>query len=297
MLLDEHIENLPKHLRSTVLAISEASKKIRQGFLNREARAGTKNYHGEEQLELDKWAESVLKSKLRESGGIKAIVTEESQDKEKFDSTSELVLTIDPIDGSSLIDVNFTVGTIVGFQEGSFLKSGYDMLGAMYVLYGPLTILVYSFGDGVHKFVCNKQGLYELQLENLTMPEGKVYSPGALRKDWLPNHKKWIENLEKRGYKLRYSGSFGADVHQILHKGGVFSYPAFQSSKNGKLRLLYECIPMGYIIKQAGGAVSDGFQDILSIIPEFIHQRSPLYIGGKKEIELIESINRGELDE
>jgi fructose-1,6-bisphosphatase I len=174
------------------------------------------------------------------------------------------------------------------------MRPGKEMLGAMYILYGPLTVLVYSLGDGVHEFVLNEEEDYVLQEEDIWIPEGKIYSPGALRKDWLPYQERWIELLEEDGYKLRYSGSFVADVHQILRKGGVFSYPAYRGSPSGKLRLLYECRPMGYIVTQAGGAVSNGDTDILSIEPDNIHQRTPVYIGGKKEINLIENIKRGD---
>jgi fructose-1,6-bisphosphatase I len=225
---------------------------------------------------------------------VKAVASEERTDQIDFESSSDLVLTLDPLDGSSLIGINLTVGTIIGFQRESLMRPGKEMLGAMYILYGPLTVLVYSLGDGVHEFVLNEEGDYVLQEEDIRISEGKIYSPGALRKDWLPYQEKWIELLEEDGYKLRYSGSFVADVHQILHKGGVFSYPAYRGSPSGKLRLLYECRPMGYIVTQAGGAVSNGDTDILRIEPDNIHQRTPVYIGGKKEINLIENIKRGD---
>jgi fructose-1,6-bisphosphatase I len=112
-----------------------------------------------------------------------------------------------------------------------------------------------------------------------------------LRRDYLPAHRGFIERLEVEGYKLRYSGSFVADVHQILHKGGVFTYPPFAGNERGKLRLLFEAIPMGFIVSQAGGAASDGHRDLLSIKPEAVSQRVPVYIGGKREIELITKMN------
>jgi fructose-1,6-bisphosphatase I len=166
------------------------------------------------------------------------------------------------------------------------------MLGAMYVLYGPLTTLTYSLREGVHEFAMNDRGVFVLQEENISIPDGKIYAPGALRRDYLLTHKGFIKKLEEEGYKLRYSGSFVADVHQILHKGGVFTYPSFADNERGKLRLLFEAIPMGFIVSQAGGSASDGHRDLLSLKPEAVSQRVPVYIGGKREIELIVSMNK-----
>ena len=295
MLLDEHLERYPEDLQKIVNRISEISKLIKIGFLNNREISSTSNVYGEQQLALDKWADSMLIDGLGKSGLVKFIASEEQPELLNFKSSSNIAMTIDPLDGSSLIDVNLTVGTIVGLHKDNVLKKGDEMLGAIYILYGPLTILVYSLGNGVHEFILNEKGQFVLLNENLTIPHGNIYSPGALRCEWLPYHIKWIKTLEDEGYKLRYSGSFVADVHQILQKGGVFSYPAYKNGLKGKLRLLYECIPMGYLIKKAGGAVSDGTKDLLSIAPESIHQRCPIYIGGKKEIQLIECIMRGDM--
>ena len=126
------------------------------------------------------------------------------------------------------------------------------------------------------------------------MPEGKIFAPGAARRDFLPGHLKWMEELESQGYKIRFSGSFVADVHQIMRKGGVFTYPGFVGKEQGKLRLLFEANPMGFIVQQAGGATSTGTGDILAVQPEAVSQRVPIYIGGKTEINLIEKINKEE---
>jgi fructose-1,6-bisphosphatase I len=149
-------------------------------------------------------------------------------------------------------------------------------------------VLTYTAHNGVHEFVLNDQDEYVIQQENIRIPEGKIYAPGALRKDYLPEHKQYIEKLEADGYKLRYSGSFVADVHQILHKGGVFTYPGFKGREQGKLRLLFECNPMGMIVTEAGGACSTGKQNNLDIQPTGVDNRIPIYVGGKGEIQLIE---------
>jgi fructose-1,6-bisphosphatase I len=143
----------------------------------------------------------------------------------------------------------------------------------------------------VHDFVLNPEGEYVLQRENIIIPSGNIFAPGALRKNYFPGHLKWIELLESRGYKIRFSGSFVADVHQILHKGGVFTYPGYTGKEQGKLRLLFEANPMGFIVEQAGGAGSNGHENILDVQPEAVSHRVPIYIGGKDEINLIEKIN------
>ena len=291
--LRDHIKDYPEDLKATVLKIAEVSKTISKGFVSRQGVSDTSNVYGETQLAMDVWADELLISELGGKGIVRTITTEEQPEILSFKSASDIGLTIDPLDGSSLIGINLTVGTIVGIHRGDVLKPGREMIGAMYILYGPLTVLVYTLGKGVHEFVLNTQGDYVIQQENLTIPEGKIYSPGALRIEWLPYHLKWVEQLESEGYKLRYSGSFVADVHQVLHNGGVFTYPAYKGRDKGKLRLLFECVPMGYIVTQAGGAVSDGARDILTIRPVSNQDRTPVYIGGKREIQLIEKLKEG----
>jgi fructose-1,6-bisphosphatase I len=164
------------------------------------------------------------------------------------------------------------------------------MIGALYILYGPLTTLTFTVGNGVHEFAIDNNGQFTLRTQNLKISDGKIYSPGALRKDYLPAHEKWIKYLEQAGYTLRYSGCFVADIHQILHKGGVFTYPGFKGREKGKIKLLFEANPMGKIIHEAGGSVSNGRSNILDITPRSIADTTPVYIGGKKEINSIQKL-------
>jgi len=293
MNLETHLSEHDDDVKQVILRVSEVAKKISRGFATRQGVSDSSNIYGERQVAMDVWADELLISELRDSKLVRYIASEEQPDVLTFEgSTSDLGLTIDPLDGSSLIGVNLAVGTIVGIYRGNVLSPGEGMLGAMYVLYGPLTTLTYCLRRGVHEFALDDQGEFILQEEGVTIPEGKIYAPGALRRDYLPAHREFIEGLEAEGYKLRYSGCFVADVHQILHKGGVFTYPAFAGTGRGKLRLLFEAIPMGFIVSQAGGAVSDGRRDLLTIKPEKVSQRVPVYIGGKKEITLIEGMNK-----
>jgi len=162
-----------------------------------------------------------------------------------------------------------------------------DIVAAMYITYGPLITMVYSAGKGTHEFVLNREGEYVLSEENIILKDkGSIYSLGGLRKDWLPEHLKYVEFLESQGYKLRYSGGFVPDINQILIKrGGVFTYPALKNAAKGKLRLIFELQPMSFIMEQAGGMATDGIKRILSMTPESLDQRSPVYIGSRYEVE------------
>ena len=293
MNLERHIAGHDEDVKQVVLRICEVAKKISRGFATRRGVSDSSNVYGEQQQAMDVWADELLISELRASKLVRYLASEEQPDVLTFEaSDSDIGVTIDPLDGSSLIDVNLAVGTIVGIYRGDVLSPGNEMLGAMYVLYGPLTTLTYCLREGVHDFTMDDNGDFVLQEENIVIPEGKIYAPGALRRDYLPAHRGFIERLEAEGYKLRYSGSFVADVHQILHRGGVFTYPAYAGREMGKLRLLFEAAPMGFIVSQAGGAVSDGRRDLLTIKPEAVSQRVPVYIGGKREITLIEGMNK-----
>lgn len=272
-----------------ILFFSEQGKTIKKGFLRGQDKAGTKNIYGEEQMALDKWADDVLINGLKKTRLVRYIATEEQPDIIEIDNPgNDFGVVIDPLDGSSLIDVNLAVGTIIGIYPGDVLAPGNTMIAAMYILYGPLTTLTLTTGNGVHDFVMDEKGAFNLKEKDVKIPDGKIYAPGALRKDYLPAHARFIESLENDGYKLRFSGSFVADMHQILHKGGVFTYPGFKGKEKGKLRMLFEANPMGKIISEAGGAISNGKVNILSIKPQAIDELTPIYAGGKREISLIE---------
>ncbi|MGA2916990.1 class 1 fructose-bisphosphatase [Methanoregula sp.] len=284
-----------KNLTELILFFSEQAQHVKRGFFctipKTPAEEITRNQFGEEQMALDKYADEIFISGLKKTRLVRYIATEEQHQIIEVDNPkNNFGVVIDPLDGSSLIDVNLCVGSIIGIYPGHILEKGVTMAAALYILYGPLTTLTFTTGKGVHEFVMNDSGDFVLRHKDLRIPDGKIYAPGALRKDYFPAHARWIDALEEAGYKLRFSGCFVGDVHQILHKGGVFSYPGFKGKEKGKLRLLYEANPMGMIICQAGGAVSNGKDDILTIKPETIDQITPIYVGGRKEIALIETL-------
>jgi fructose-1,6-bisphosphatase I len=287
-------------LTELILFLSRQAQLVKKGFLatcmKTPSDECTKNVYGEEQMALDKYADKIFISGLQETRLARYVATEEQEQIIGIrNAKNNFGVVIDPLDGSSLIDVNLCTGSIIGIYPGHVLEKGANMVAALYILYGPLTVLTLTAGSGVHEFVLHDTGEFVLKDKDIKIPEGKIYAPGALRRDYLPAHAKWIEHLEHAGYKLRFSGCFVADVHQILHKGGVFTYPGFKGREKGKLRLLYEANPMGMIIHEAGGAVSNGRADILNIMPETIDQVTPVYVGGKKEISLIEKFMAEEL--
>lgn len=280
-------------LSELILSLCGQARTIRDSFHLRFAskKAVTQNIFNEVQMDFDKYANDVFVGNLKKNRLVRYIASEEeTQILEINNPQNDFGIVIDPIDGSSLLDVNLTVGSIIGIYPGNVLEKGSRMIAAFYFLYGPCTTLTLTAGTGVHEFVMDEQGEFYLNIENIRIPEGKIYAPGAIRKDYLPIHAKWIHKLERKGYKLRFSGSFVADVHQILHKGGVFAYPATKQNTKGKLRLLYEANPMGRIIHEAGGAVSNGKTDILDVMPASITDTTPVYIGGKREIHDIQTM-------
>ncbi|MDD3978071.1 MAG: fructose-1,6-bisphosphatase, partial [Methanomicrobium sp.] len=164
-----------------------------------------------------------------------------------------------------------------------------ELRTAMYMLYGPMTVLTLTVGDGVYIFAL-KDGVYQMMQGPVSMPQGKIYGSGGLRKDWTNEHGDFISIIEKDGGKLRYSGSFVADFHQILKYGGIYCYPATINNSIGKLRLVYEANPIGFIAKQAGGRISDGKTDLLKKVPEKPSEKTPIYVGSKNLIEQLENI-------
>lgn len=263
--------------------------------------AGSKNVHGEEVQKLDELANSTLIKTMEHGGHLAAMASEEMEDIYKVDGRypkGNYLLLFDPLDGSSNIDVNISVGTIFSVYRTDssdvtakdFFRPGVEQVAAGYVLYGSSTMLVYTTGHGVHGFTLDPSvGEFLLSHENISIPEkGKIYSINeGNSKYWLSGTSVYIERLKasEKGYSARYVGSLVADFHRNLLKGGVFLYPADKKSKNGKLRLLYEANPLAFICEQAGGAASNGEKRILEVVPGELHQRIPLIIGSKADVE------------
>jgi len=291
--LRQHLrdQNISGNLVHLLCELAEASKyvinAIRTGDLGV---AGTSNLYGEEQLALDVLSDRIIRKRLQHSGVVCNIASEEMEEIFQVSSNPQGMFSVayDPLDGSSLVDVNLAVGTIVGIYQGcELLQPGRKMVGALYILYGPRVSMVYSVGKGVFEFTMNQLMEFTLTREHIRMqPAGDIYSPGGLRKKYCESNERFIRYLEAKGSKLRYSGGFVPDINQVLIKGkGIFMYPALTDSPNGKLRMLFELNPMAFLIEQAGGSATNGNIPILDIVPDSLDQRSPIYIGCREDVE------------
>ena len=289
----EHDED--RDLTRLICEIADASKYIINAINTGDLGvAGTSNLYGEQQLALDVLSDRIITKRLINSGVVARIASEERDEIVEVDPECEEKFSVafDPLDGSSLVDVNLAVGTIVSvFKGGELLQPGRNQVAALYILYGPRTTLVYSTGNGVHEFGMNSLMEYTLNNENIRMSEGpaKVYSPGGSRSQYSAGIEKFLQYLEHNGAKLRYSGGFVPDFNQIrIKRSGLFMYPHLKNLPEGKLRLLYELNPMAYLIDKAGGAASDGKQSILDITPQDIDSCAPLFIGSKEAVRKAE---------
>ncbi|MDT8342126.1 MAG: class 1 fructose-bisphosphatase [Longimicrobiales bacterium] len=267
---------------------------------------GDVNLHGERVQKLDAYADEVLYNALDHTGTLCCMGSEEHEGlltiPEKYPK-GDYVLLFDPLDGSTNIDVNVSIGTIFSIHrrvtgpagsDGTLedcLQSGRRQLAAGYVVYGSSTILVYSTGNGVHGFTLDPSiGEFLLSHPDIRIPPdgGRIYSVNESNyRRWTPAQQAFVSELKASDppYTSRYIGSMVADVHRTLLKGGIFMYPPDARKPGGKLRLLYEAAPMAFLVEQAGGAATDGVRPILDIEPESLHQRTPLYVGARDVVE------------
>ncbi|MEO2083237.1 MAG: class 1 fructose-bisphosphatase [Desulfurobacteriaceae bacterium] len=276
-------------LNEIAAAAKEIAGKVRKaGLLGILGSAGKVNVQGEEVQKLDELANEILLENLKNCGKACQITSEEIEDCLVV-SESGYTVAFDPLDGSSNIDVNISIGTIFSVHRDSVLKPGKEQLAAGYVIYGPSTMLVLSLGKGVSAFTLDPEsGNFLLSHPEVKLPEkGKIYSINeANREKWTEEGlRRFIDFLKGEKYTLRYVGSMVADVHRTLFKGGIFIYPADRKNTSGKLRLLYEASPMAFLVEQAGGAASTGKERILDIVPEKLHQRVPVILGSRWEVE------------
>ncbi|MBW2473231.1 MAG: class 1 fructose-bisphosphatase [Deltaproteobacteria bacterium] len=289
-----------RDLTRVICEIANASKyiinAIRTGDLGV---AGTSNLYGEQQLALDVLSDRIIQKRLMYSGVIAKMASEELDEiiTVTAPTNGRYSVAFDPLDGSSLVDVNLAVGTIVSIYEGDdVLQRGRNQVAALYVLYGPRTTMVVSTGNGVHEFAMNLLMEFDLVQENIKLQgPAKIYAPGGARNKYSNGVEKFAQHLETNGAKLRYSGGFVPDINQVLIKrGGIFMYPHLKDAPDGKLRLLYELNPMAFLVEQAGGAASTGRQRILDIDPESEDQRAPIFIGTSEAVEMAEKFIREE---
>ena len=281
----------PDELRHLIMDISRAAKYIHYAIRTTEAGlAGTKNQFGEEQVKLDVLSDEIIQQHLSESRLVATFISEEQKDIVELDPKGKYSVVFEPLDGSSLVEVNFAIGSIFGIYEGKEVvgRKPREQVAALYVIYGPRTLLVYSAGNGVHEFILNDVGEFILLRENLGIADkAKTYSPGNIAAvEDSPAYRKLLEDWLKRGMTLRYSGCMASDVHHVLSKGqGIFMNVGGSKYPEGKLRLVFECGPFAYLIEQAGGSASDGTMKILDKAIKDADQRIPFIAGSAKEVE------------
>ncbi len=298
-------------------AAKMVNKKINKaGLVDIMGKSGDINIQGENQQKLDIFADEVFISALLSSGECCGVATEENENEIVFSDTfavnGKYVVCIDPLDGSSNIDYNVSVGTIFSIyrritpvgekvRNEDFLQKGSSQVAAGYVIYGSSTMLVYSTGHGVNGFTLDPSiGEFCLSHPDIVTPDdGFIYSVNEGNYVHFPiGVKKYIKYCQERDiktnrpYSSRYIGSLVSDFHRNLLKGGIFLYPENEIAPKGKLRLVYECNPIAFLAFQAGGQASDGSRKILDLIPESLHQRSPFYVGSKNMVEKTEEFLR-----
>jgi fructose-1,6-bisphosphatase I len=307
---------LSEILTQIVLAAKVVSREVNKaGLIEILGKTGQTNVQGEEVQKLDVYANEQFVNALSHDCFISIIASEENDDVIHAERPTnrrpgKYAIALDPLDGSSNIDVNVSIGTVWSIQKrvseggegqaSDLLQPGDNQVAAGYVLYGSSTMLVYTAGDGVHGFTLDPSvGEFLLSHENIRIPDGAVYSVNEGNSIyWTEGTRAWVQALKGKTnpagkpYSLRYIGSMVADVHRTLLKGGVFAYPPDLKSSGkprGKLRLLYEASPMALIVEQAGGRASTGTRRILDLEPESLHQRVPVFFGSAREIDFAES--------
>ncbi|BDC99767.1 class 1 fructose-bisphosphatase [Persicobacter psychrovividus] len=280
------------------LAISKS------GLLGIEGAMGKNNVQGEAQQHLDVIANDRFINALKNGGEVAGIISEEEDNIIKVNCDGKYIVAIDPLDGSSNIDVNVSIGTIFSIYrrkseiggkvtKEDVLQSGNQQVAAGYLLYGSSSMLVFTTGAGVYGFTYEPSiGEFFLSHNNIQIPEKETYysvNEGSYF-NFDDSIRQYIDQCKKSGISARYIGSLVADFHRNLLKGGIYFYPRTKSYPEGKLRLCYECNALAFLVEQAGGMASNGQQRILDIKPESMHQRCPMYIGNKSMVEEVISL-------
>jgi len=265
-------------------AIKSAAIKINKAIQTEDtSKAQTENSSGDVQVKLDLISDEIIENEFKKVNSIKEIVSEEKQDINPIHRSGDYLIAYDPLDGSSLIDVDLSVGSIFGIYKDEY--SGPNIVAAAYVVYGPRIELViardvvelYRLNEETNEFIFQK----ELRLSE----KGKLVGPGGTQKEWYPYHKQMIDEFFADGYRLRYSGGMVPDLHQILLKGGgLFAYPATNDKPKGKLRKLFEVFPFAYVYNKAGGLAVDGKNDLLDLGYDGYHDSTPCFFGSNYEI-------------
>ena len=272
-------------MKDIIKAIQNSAIRIRDEIKKEDRDYSTnRNATGDNQLKIDILSDLIIEEELKKVPTIQEIVSEEKEDIVEVNRDGIYKVGYDPLDGSSLIDVNLSVGSIFAIYKNSF--NGKDIVASVYVVYGPKVEMVVAT-DKVRLYrVVKNQFVYikDLKLNQ----KGDYISTGATQKNWLNCHKKLVNDMFEEGYKLSYSGGMVPDLHFILLRGGgMFSYPAMVDKPKSKLRMVFEIFPFAYTFEKAGGGAIDSKERVLNLKPKFIHDTAPCFFGSNYEIELV----------
>jgi fructose-1,6-bisphosphatase I len=266
-------------------AIKRSAIKIQKAIVQGDTSySNNQNQTGDTQLKLDIQSDLIIEEELKNISDVKELASEEKDEALRINDEGKYLIAYDPLDGSSLADVNLSVGTIVGIYENDY--SGKNLKSAVYVVYGPrVEMVIADESDEVKMYRLNLKGEFEF-VQNLKLEQkGKLNAPGATQKYWYPHHKELINSLFSEGYRLRYSGGMVPDLHQILIKGGgLFSYPGTSDKPKGKLRMTFEVFIFAFIYEKAGGEAIDAKNRLLDLSPAHIHDTTPCFFGSSYEI-------------
>eukprot|EP01155_Anaeramoeba_flamelloides_P006102 Anaeramoba_flamelloidesa108257_94.p1 GENE.a108257_94~~a108257_94.p1 ORF type:complete len:287 (+),score=23.24 a108257_94:461-1321(+) len=274
-------------MTEVIKAIEEASKEIKKIILKNDTdKSEQQNSTGDTQLKLDIASDIVIEKIFREIPSIKKIVSEERDEIIDLNESGNYLIAYDPLDGSSLVDVNLSVGSIYGIYENDF--TGANIIASVYVVFGPRIEMVVATKDSckLYRLIGEDFGfIKDIKLEN----KGEIVCTGSTQSCWYSHHKELVDSMFEDGYYLRYSGGMVPDLHQIILKGGgLFSYPGTTDKPKGKLRQLFEVFPFAFAFEAAGGGASDGKTRVLEIETTHIHDTSPCFFGSLNELKIVE---------
>jgi fructose-1,6-bisphosphatase I len=279
---------MSKPVDAVFRTVAEAASDIRSALSERRAYEEAENPTGDRQLAADVYADELLEERLLAIDDIGSYASEEREDVIDGDGGTYHV-TCDPLDGSSNLKSNNGMGTVVGIYDERPPAGGGALVAAGYVLYGPITTMIEARGGTVTEYLI-EDGDREVLNEDLSVPNDPVvYGFGGRIPDWIDPFRAYVDDIETERLKLRYGGAMVADVNQVLTYGGIFGYPMLEGSPEGKLRLQFEGIPIAHVIETAGGASSDGEVSLLSLVPDRIHERTPVFVGTTDLIDRLET--------
>ncbi|MFA9374459.1 class 1 fructose-bisphosphatase [Poseidonibacter sp.] len=272
-------------MQDIIKAIEKASIEIKEIIETGDTgKSEQENSTGDTQLKLDIASDIIIENIFKEIPSIKAIVSEEQEDIVHLNDDGEYLIAYDPLDGSSLVDVNLSVGSIYGIYKNEF--NAKNIIASVYVVFGPRVEMVVAIDDV--KMYRLKHGKFEFIQDIVLKEKGNLKAPGSTQSCWAPHHKKMVDDIFNDGYRLRYSGGMVPDLHQILLKGGgLFSYPGTSDRPKGKLRQLFEVFPFAYTYEKAGGQAIDGEKRVLEVETTHIHDTTPCFFGSNHEINRV----------